>query len=576
MGRDAPSEMVVGDDQTVLDLTAHMDKVRSLVAHLYSQLPVASHEAQPQRTKDKNEWHHLYLLKYAVIEPIDEIRQVAGSLRTKDCNPLTTTQLDSFLALCSSDWVIGPSSSDKAKAEWQTLLNGLNQNLLNATKLRRYDFLDEDKINLWCVQLPMFPKARQQKVFTMKITIPDMRRRGKKVTFSVTSKSFNLLANFGVDPLGGSNDVDDPTLVGFYSSLYYKHNGYLDKLKESDGFLYRTLVDKCSKELFVLQRTTNTKFAIAKDYDTALALFTSMISVESRLMDIDAVHKTNGKIIELGIVGNNKTCVLCDRRSKTEYSMRCRRRLIPCPCTHYGGSNYFYDFGLRQTKNTLVKYIKEVANPRMSPAKCYKLVDMLEALINLCVTESFKERRTHPKCHKCGNVDTNDEAIRSESFVLAYYRHPTDMTCTACNHRCCTDCGESHFDEGFCRGRPAKEYEEILENFPNARDCPWCGEIPSKDDMCHFVTCGLCKRHWCYNCRVPLRNHDQYSKNHNCRVNPRNLAYKAVHVFNGLGEQVPIEMLPLAIEGPSEVSATQEANMRRRRQLPANFVVQRQ
>ncbi|CAJ1351158.1 unnamed protein product [Effrenium voratum] len=87
-GRDAPSEMVVGDDQTVLDLTAHMDK-------------------------DKNEWHHLYLLKYAVIEPIDEIR--------------------------------------------------------------RYDFLDEDKINLWCVQLPMFPKARQQKVYTMQITIPDMR-----------------------------------------------------------------------------------------------------------------------------------------------------------------------------------------------------------------------------------------------------------------------------------------------------------------------------------------------------------------------------------------------------------------
>ena len=197
----------------------------------------------------------------------------------------------------------------------------------------------------------------------------------------------------------------------------------------------------------------------------------------------------------------------------------------------------------------------------------------------MCVTAQSNERRTHLKHPKCGNIDTNNEAIRSESFVLAYYRHPTDMTCTACNHRYCTNCGESHFDQGLCRGHPAKECEEILENCPNARDCTWCGEISSKDDMCHFVTCGSCKRHWCYNCRVlsvPLRNRDQYSRNHNCCVNPRNLAYKAVHFFNGLGEQVPSEMFPQAIEGPSEFNATQEANMRRQQQLPAKFVVQRQ
>ena len=124
--------------------------------------------------------------------------------------------------------------------------------------------------------------------------------------------------------------------------------------------------------------------------------------------------------------------------------------------------------------------------------------------------------RTHSICPQCQHENINQEAIRNHKGNNPIERHPTDVTCAACNHQYCTDCLRSH-PRHICRGfSPDADPGNIFQA------CPGCRAPVERFVGCAFIQCRNhnCITKWCWVCRcIRYEEYAGGEKIHYCMVN---------------------------------------------------------
>lgn len=102
------------------------------------------------------------------------------------------------------------------------------------------------------------------------------------------------------------------------------------------------------------------------------------------------------------------------------------------------------------------------------------------------------------ECRKCDNAMLKDHT----------YKDQREMTCTNCNDKTCTSCGNDAHPEGRpCNPEHHQEAESATEAYILTCEC---GLRIERGDGCNHVTC-RCKRHYCWICKERISSKKPYS-----------------------------------------------------------------